>query len=92
MRRKIKRNALNRGTAVYLGGSRVRFVWACGCTREEIITSPIGEISHVMTERLVLNWRKNGVVMEQCKKHPDYYNPRSQVQRLNEEHPCPPST
>lgn len=86
--RKIKRNALNRGTAVYLGGSRVRFVWACGCTREEVLTSPSGDLNPTMVERLVHNWRGSGVVLEQCKKHPDWHSKLSQVQRLNEEHPC----
>lgn len=88
MPRKVQRNALNRGTAVYLGGSLVRFVWPCGCTREEIVTSPAGALPPSGVRRLVVeNWRKNGITLQQCAKHPDYYSPKNQVPRLNEEHP-----
>jgi hypothetical protein len=83
----LKRNALNRGTAVYLDGARVRFVWACGCTRVETIKSPAGPLSDFAVRLLVSNWRANGVVLEQCKRHPDWHDRRSQVARLNEEHP-----
>lgn len=79
----IKRNALNRGTAVYLGENRVRFVWPCGCTRVECLKT----LSPAMTERLVLNWRHNGVVLEQCKGHPDHYERLSPLGRLNKDYP-----
>ena len=86
-RQRIKRNALNRGTAVYLGGSRVRLVWACDCTRVQTIKSPAGPLDAGAVARLVRNWRNNGVTLEQCRRHPDYYNKVSQLARLNAEHP-----
>lgn len=81
-RRRIRRNALNRGSAVWLGGSRVRFLWACGCSRVETM-----ETGEQATRLLVKNWRANGVVLEQCKRHPEWYSRLSQVPRLNAEHP-----
>jgi len=84
-----KRNALNRGTAVYLGASLVRFVWPCGCTKEEIVSSPAGVLPPSSIRRLVSNWRTNGVTLEQCPKHPDWYSKQSQIERLNREHPQP---
>lgn len=87
MKRRIQRNALNRGTAVHLGGARVRFVWACGCKRVETVTSPAGPMSEGAVALLVSNWRANGVVLAQCKQHPDWYEKLSQVARLNEENP-----
>lgn len=91
---KVKRNALNRGTAVYLGGSRVRFVWACDCTRVETIKSGRGRrasvIGPAMVERLVAYWRNTGVTLPECKRHPDFYERnRSHVARLNAENPQP---
>jgi hypothetical protein len=86
----IKRNALNRGTAVYVTGSQVRFVWACGCKKIQTIKSPAGPIGPGMVARLVRNWRANGVVLEQCKRHPDWHSKLSQVARLNEENPNGP--
>jgi hypothetical protein len=87
MKRRIQRNALNRGTAVHVGGARVRFVWACGCKRVETINSPAGPLSEGAVARLVRNWRVSGVVLEQCKRHPDWYDKRSQIPRLNVENP-----
>lgn len=86
-RYRVKRNALNRGTAVHLGGSRVRFIWACGCTKVETIRTPVGELDHRAVAGLVKNWRLNGCVLGQCGKHPDWYSKLSQIERLNEEHP-----
>lgn len=87
MRRKMKRNALNRGTAVHLGGSKVRLVWPCGCTRIETMKSPAGPLGAFGTARFVSSWRANGVVLAQCKKHPDWHSKLNQVPRLNVEHP-----
>lgn len=88
MKRKIKPNALNRGTAVYLNDNLVRFIWPCGCTKVEAVTRPGGAtIGAIGTARLVKNWRANGVTLPQCKKHPDWYSPLNQVPRLNAEHP-----
>ena len=87
---KIKRNALNRGTAVHLGANKVRFVWACGCTKVQLMKAPGrhgSNYSKWVTAKLVNWWRMNGVDLEQCKKHPDYYNPKSQLERLNKEYP-----
>lgn len=84
MARKLKRNALSRGTAVYLGGSNVRLVWACGCTRVETLKDPMKRpLGEGGTASLVHNWRQNGVVLEQCKRHPDWYSRDSQIARLN---------
>lgn len=84
----IRRNALNRGTAVYLGENRVRFVWACGCTKVETLNAPGGApYSYAITRKLVSNWRNNGVVLPQCKKHPNHYERLSPLPRLNAEHP-----
>lgn len=87
---RVKRNALNRGTAVHLGGARVRFVWPCGCKRVETITSAQGPLSSAMVSRLVRSWRANGVTLPQCKRHPDWHHKLSQVPRLNEENPQEP--
>lgn len=88
MNRRIQRNALNRGTAVHLGGARVRFIWACGCKRAETMKSPGGaEMSEATVARLVRYWRASGVTLPQCKRHPDWHDKRSQVPRLNEENP-----
>lgn len=87
MRRSIKRNALTRGTAVHLGGARVRMVWACDCTRVETMKTPAGPMSESAVAKFVSVWRKNGVTLPQCPRHPEYYNARSQVARLNEAHP-----
>lgn len=86
---RIKRNALNRGTAVHLGGARVLLIWACGCKHVQTIKGPLGPLSHDMTARLVRSWRMNGVVLEQCKRHPDWRHKLSQVPRLNQENPQP---
>lgn len=84
----IKRRALNRGTAVYLGDNRVRFVWACGCTRIERMLSPGKRAwSPDTTRRMVDLWRQTGISLEQCKRHPDWYARDSQIERLNQEHP-----
>lgn len=82
-RRRVERHALNRGTAVYLEGSRVRFIWACGCKRAETLE----RVSPSMAARLVRNWRANGVVLPQCKRHPEWYDKQSQLPRLNAENP-----
>ena len=82
-----QRSALNRGTAVYVGGSRVLFVWPCGCKRTETMTTPIGALGDMGTALLVKNWRLNGVVLPQCKRHPDWHSALSQVARLNAENP-----
>lgn len=87
MKRRIQRNALNRGTAVHLGGARVRFIWACGCKRAETMKSPAGEMSESAVAILVRSWRANGVVLPQCKRHPNWHDKRSQLPRLNEENP-----
>lgn len=85
------RNALNRGTAVYLRENFVRFVWACGCTKDEGLTAPGGaRYSSVITRKLVSNWRNNGVVLEQCTLHPNHYEKLSPLPRLNQEHPNEP--
>lgn len=86
-RQKPKRNALNRGTAVYLGEARVKFVWPCGCTRKEVIKSPLGPLSAPIVEKMVRMWRSSGIVLEQCRRHPDWYHRDSQLARLNKEHP-----
>lgn len=85
--KRIRRNALNRGTAVHLGGARVRFIWPCDCMHVEALKSPAGPLTHDATARLVRNWRANGVVLQQCSKHPDWYSKVSQIARLNQEHP-----
>lgn len=89
---KSKRMALNRGTAVYLDGSRVRFIWPCGCTKVE--TMHMGRKSNspvispvVLRDKLVPYWRRTGVTLPECKKHPEWYSPASQVNRLNLEYP-----
>lgn len=87
MRKKIKRNALNRGTAAHLSGANVRLIWACGCTRVETLKDPLGPLSESGTALLVRNWRKNGVVLQQCKRHPDWYSRDSQIARLNAAYP-----
>lgn len=88
MSRRIKRNALNRGTAVYLGENRVRFIWPCGCTHIERMIAPDKRAcSPTATARLVKHWRANGVTLEQCSKHPEFYSKLSLVEKLNSEHP-----
>jgi hypothetical protein len=89
---RVKRNALNRGTVVYLDGSRVRFIWPCGCTKVETITAsrrkgapPIS--AETLRDKLVPYWRRTGVTLLECKKHPEYYSPESQIARLNLEYP-----
>ena len=82
--RHIKRIAWNRGTAVHLGGNEVRFVWPCGCSRIERIDGPVSAGAVAI---LVRNWRANGVVLEQCHRHPEYYERLSQLERLNAENP-----
>lgn len=84
----IKRNALNRGTAVWLGENRVRFVWACGCSRVDRMLYP-GERPYnaSVVAKLVKIWRTNGVVLEQCKVHPEHYERLSPLQRLNDNNP-----
>lgn len=86
-RRSIPRNALNRGTAVHLGGARVRFVWACGCKRVETVKGPAGPLGESAVAQLVRNWRANGVALEQCKRHPEWYERKSPLPRLNEQNP-----
>lgn len=84
----IKRNALNRGTAVHLGGARVRFVWACGCSQVEAMRRPDKRPEAESTVvLLVRHWRLNGVVLPQCRRHPDWHSPKSQLERLNAENP-----
>jgi hypothetical protein len=65
-KRRIQRNALNRGTAVHMGGARVRFVWACGCHRIETVTSPAGPMSESAVARLVphlaIQWCDSGAM------------------------------
>jgi len=91
MKRKITRNALNRGTAVYLHDSFVRFIWPCGCKKAEEIKNPMGKgIGPSGTQSLVRRWRNAGVTLPQCKKHPGWYSKLNQVPRLNEENPQPP--
>jgi len=85
--KRITRKAWNRGTAVHLGGARVRFVWPCDCTKVETVKSPAGPMSHEAVATLVRNWRLNGVTMDQCKKHPNWSSPKCQVARLNAAHP-----
>lgn len=86
--RSIVRRALNRGTAVYLGGARVRLIWPCGCSRIETLLDPRGrEFSAETTARTVRWWRSGGVTLEQCRAHPDFYRRESQVERLNRENP-----
>jgi hypothetical protein len=88
MTRRIKRKALNRGTAMYLGDNRVRFIWACGCCKVERMTNPGGAAMHSGSVSIfVRNWRLNGVVLEQCPKHPDHYEKLSPLERLNRENP-----
>lgn len=87
MKRKIKRNALNRGTAVHLGGAKVRFIWACGCKHEETLLVGGKPLAGPAAAQLVRHWRQNGVVLEQCQKHPDWYSKVTQVPRLNKENP-----
>lgn len=82
-RRRVPRNAWNRGTAVHVKGNRVRLVWPCGCTKVEVVKDTTEEMTRFMVKR----WRANGVVLRQCPKHPDWYDPKSQVARLNAEHP-----
>lgn len=90
MKTKIKRNALNRGTAVHLGGNRVKFVWPCGCQRTEKLKTPVRQPYTVgATAQLVRIWRANGVVLEECKKHPAYYQSLSPLPRLNAEYQQP---
>jgi hypothetical protein len=84
---KARRNALNRGTAVYLGGSRVRFIWPCDCSREEIVKAGKNPLQPETLARLVSYWRRTGITLEQCKRHPDWYHKDSQVGRLNLKHP-----
>jgi hypothetical protein len=88
---KVKRNALNRGTAVYLDGSRVRFIWACGCKSVETVQTGKGRkatpIHPDMVKRLAAYWRRSGVTLPECKKHPDFYDKQLQVSRLNAENP-----
>lgn len=86
----IQRNALSRGTAVHLGGDRVRFIWACGCTKVEAVRSAGPALSESAVQLLVRHWRRNGVVLEQCHRHPDWHCRDSQVASLNLEWPCPP--
>lgn len=83
-----QRNALNRGTAVHLGNNSVRFVWACMCQRVEKLTAQGRPLSSEAVAQLVRNWRHNGVVLEQCQKHPDHYEPKSPLERLNKENPA----
>lgn len=86
----IKRKALNRGTAVHLGGPWVRFIWPCGCSKREKVKTPAGDLSASAVALLVRRWRENGVTLEECKKHPSWYDPKSQVARLNSEFPQEP--
>lgn len=85
--KKIKRNALNRGTAVHLGGAQVLFVWPCDCKKEETIKAGGRPLTGPATAQLVRHWRRNGVVLEVCAKHPDWHSRLNQVPRLNEENP-----
>jgi hypothetical protein len=84
-----ERNALNRGTAVYVGGSRVRFIWPCGCSRVETIKGRKNAAPPDSVARLVPYWRRSGVVLPQCHRHPDWFHKDSQVARLNKEYPQP---
>jgi hypothetical protein len=86
--RKIKPKAWNRGTAVHLGGSRVRFIWPCGCKHSETMKNPDKSLmAESAVAMFVKNWRANGVVLERCTKHPNWYSPKDQVQKLNQENP-----
>jgi hypothetical protein len=90
--RRIKRTALNRGTAVHLGGARVRFIWPCGCKHVHTIKAHGMDLAHrelspQSTAKLVEYWREVGVVLEQCKRHPEWYSKESQLKRLNQENP-----
>lgn len=87
--RKLKRLALNRGTAVHLGGAKVRYIWPCGCKRTETFKTPIGPLHESGVAQLVKNWRLNGVGLAQCRRHPDWFSPKSQLERLNAENPQP---
>jgi hypothetical protein len=91
--RRVKRNALNRGTCVYLGGSSVRFIWACGCTRIETVSTGRGRSKAALApeavRKLAHYWRSGGVVLSRCRRHPDWYSRDSQLGRLNAEHPQP---
>lgn len=49
--------------------------------------SPAGEMSESAVAILVRSWRANGVVLPQCKRHPNWHDKRSQLPRLNEENP-----
>lgn len=86
-----KRNALNRGTVVYLGGSKVRWVWPCGCKKDATVMVGVGRsktpMSPEILSRLAPYWRRTGITLPECKKHPDWYSKDSQVARLNEENP-----
>jgi len=84
-----KRNALNRGTAVHLGGSRVQFIWPCGCVKEETVHSPAGALPPDAVRKLVTHWRDCGVTLPQCRNHPNFYSPLNQVPRLNRAYPQP---
>lgn len=86
--RRIERPALNRGTAVHVGGSRVRFVWACGCTKVEDMKDVAGKhATHYGVAAMVRHWRANGVSLLQCRKHPHFHDPKSQLEKLNLAHP-----
>jgi hypothetical protein len=90
---KAPKYAMNRGSCVYLGGSRVRFLWACGCKRAETVKAGVGRRKVVMTpdavRKLAAYWRSSGVILPQCKKHPDWYSRESAVPKLNERNPDP---
>jgi len=87
MKRRIQRLALNRGTAVHVSGAKVRYIWPCGCKKTETIKTQLGPVTEQTAKLLVRNWRRNGVHLEQCKKHPDWYEAKNPLQRLNEENP-----
>lgn len=90
---KSKRQALNRGTVVYLGGSRVEWIWPCGCKQKAtVMIGPVRgkqPISPAVLAKLAPYWRRSGVGLPECKKHPGWYSKESQVARLNEENPQP---
>ena len=86
-----QRYAANRGSCVYRGGSRVRWLWPCGCRKTEIVLiGPRGcrkPMAPELLAKLEPYWRSAGVNLPPCKKHPDWYSRESQVARLNAENP-----